>query len=301
MAYFIRKELSALLIVSVISFSTGCGTDATEPEDTNEDTTSVKNTDEGKSASQVFYSMPSPIELASLIQKAGAKYDKNLLNNIDNVSKYTTSTSMAANLGVYGADLSLTTIFDQTQESIFYLKCARRLADNLGITGAFSDETVDRMQNNYGNQDSLLTIITDSYFTTDEYLKENQRPNVSALVIAGGWIEGLYIGTQLAKNTKNNAEIIQRIAELKGSLNNLVALMNLYKGQDGIDPLLKDLEELKKIYDEIGNEGEGSTVSTDEKSKVTTIGGSAKLNLTKEQLEKVTALAEKMRTQIVNP
>jgi hypothetical protein len=289
----------AYFSLSAIFFFAACGSS----EDVGDDNDSGGNsitTDGGKTAQNVFYSIPSPIELATLVQKAGATYDTKVLNDPMNVSKYSTSLAKALNLGVYGADLSVTTIFDQTQESVIYLKCSRRLADELGITGAFSDNTVQRMDNNKGNRDSLLNIISDSYFSTDEYLKENQRPGISALVLAGGWIEALYVGTQLAKSSKNNAGIIQRIADLKGSLENLVSLLELYKNQEGVNELLGHLKGLMEVYKDVQvNAGDKTSVQTDEKTNVTTIGGGSTVSMTQKQFEEVSLRAEKVRKWIV--
>lgn len=298
MALFFRPIALATLFLPGFIFLSSCGSDEGNQEDNIQDSTPV--TSEGQSARNVFYSIPSPIELATLVKKAGANYDPKLLNDPENISKYNTSGKQALNLGVYGTDLSMTTIFDRTQESIFYLKSARRLADALGITGAFSDETVSKMESNQGNHDSLLGIITDSYFTTDEYLKENQRPGVSALIMAGGWIEGLYLGTQLAKSTKNNAEIVKRIGDLKGSLDNLVMLLGIYKDDPEIAKILTDLEALKKVYDEMSMSAGTTNVSTDKSTKVTTIGGGNSYSLNAEQLEKITKMAEEMRTKVVS-
>lgn len=298
MALFIRLiALPAAILTGIFLFSS-CGSDEANTDGNTQDTETTGT--EGQSAKNVFYSIPSPIELATLVKKAGAVYDPKLLNDPENISKYNTSGKQALNLGVYGTDLSMTTIFDRTQESIFYLKSARRMADALGITGAFSDETINNMESNQGNHDSLLGIITDSYFATDEYLKENQRPGVSALIMAGGWIEGLYLGTQLAKSTKNNAEIVKRIGDLKGSLDNLVMLLGIYKDDAEVAKILTDLEALKKVYDEMSVSKGNTSVSTDASSKVTTIGGGDSYSLSPEQLEKITKMAEEMRTKVVS-
>ena len=279
---------------------TSCGSDATDETSNGDDTTNTNNPEENKTVQNVFYSIPSPVELGTLIQQAGASYDAGLLNPIENKSKYSSITKKALNMGVYGADLSITSIFDQTQESIFYLKCASALSEALGITGAFDNNTVSRMEANKGNRDSLLGIITDSYYETDDFLKENGRANVSALIIAGGWIEALYIGTQMGKNTNSDA-IKTRIAELKGSLENLIGLLTLYKGQEGIDPLLEKINGLKTVYDGIGKSGGTADVKTDEKNKVTTIGGKDKMSITPEQFDALLTKTAEIRNEIIKP
>ena len=94
-------------------------------------------------------------------------------------------------------------IFNQNQESILYLSCTKKLADKLGLSKAFNDEVIERMEMNVDNRDSLLTIISDTYYNLDSYLKENDRDHISAMIIAAGWIEGLYLGTQIANSSES--------------------------------------------------------------------------------------------------
>ena len=296
-------------IVSVFllsSFFYGCGSNKENEATEGTDTTSMDETGgmtkSTSKAQNIFYAIPSPIELAQLIKKAGAKYDKDLLNPTDNINKYSTNTSKALNLGVYGADLSYTSVFDDnTQESILYLATTQKLAQSLGVGNAFDEKTIDRIQNNTGKKDSLLTIISDSYMTTDELLKESQRENASALVITGGFVEALYLGTQLAKTTKNNADIIIRLAEQKGTLDNVVGLLSSYEQDAGVVGVLTDIKALKEIYDQVKVESKSpSEAKTNPNTKVTTIGGKIIYTIPPELVEKLTTKAAEIRNKIIS-
>ncbi|MFI5164514.1 MAG: hypothetical protein ACHQHP_04615 [Bacteroidia bacterium] len=304
----LKKLFAASIFAALISpFFYGCGSNEEKGETEGTDTSSTGNaggmTKTTAKAQNIFYSIPSPIELAQLIQKAGAKYNKDLLNDPNSVSKYSTNTSKALNLGVYGADLSYTSVFDDnTQESIIYLAATQKLAGSLGVGNAFDQKTVDRIQSNTGKKDSLLTIISDSYMTTDEMLKESQREGASSLVIAGGFIEALYLGTQLAKTTKNNADIINRIAEQKGTLDNVVSLLGTYQKDAGIAGVLTDVKALKEIYDQVkvASASSAADVKTNPTTKVTTIGGKITYSITPELVTKLTEKAAEIRNKIIS-
>ncbi|MBI4931126.1 MAG: hypothetical protein HY841_10210 [Bacteroidetes bacterium] len=303
----LKKLLVACIIISFFSpFFISCGGNEGNGEGDGADTTDTGDgngmTKTPSKAQNIFYAIPSPIELAQLIQKAGAKYNKDLLNDPNNVTKYSTNTSKALNLGVYGADLSYTSVFDDnTQESILYLACTRKLAESLGVGNAFDEKTVDRIQNNTGKKDSLLTIISDSYMNTDEMLKESQRENASSLVIAGGFIEALYLGTQLSKTSKNPLDIINRIAEQKGTLDNVVGLLSSYEQDAGIAGVLADVKQLKEIYDQVKVESKtASEAKTNPNTKVTTIGGKIIYTMTPELVEKLTVKVAEIRTKITS-
>src|ERR1035437_3553912 len=299
--------VSAPAVLLLSPFFYGCGSNKEKGETEGTDTTSMGETGGMKKttgkAQNIFYSIPSPIELAQIIQKAGAKYNKDLLNPIENKAKYMTNTSKALNLGVYGADLSYTSVFDDnTQESILYLGCTRTLAEALGVGNAFDEKTVDRIQNNTGKKDSLLTIISDSYMSTDEILKESQREGASALVITGGFIEALYLGTQLAKTTKNSADIITRLAEQKGTLDNVVGLLSTYEKDAAVAGVLAHVKALKVIFDQVKvtSGSASSDVKTNPTTKVTTIGGKITYSITPELVIKLTDKSAEIRNKIIS-
>jgi hypothetical protein len=288
------------LVIAVSATISSCGNSSSDSEIAAADSTaSVNEAGKDAKAQNVFYSIPSPIETTSLLKGAGAKYNAKYLNPIENVSKYSTAASRALNLGIYGSDLSFTSIFDQTQESMLYLRCTNKLASSLGISGAFDESTTTRIEANLENRDSLLTIISDSYWNADTYLKDNGQPGVSALIIAGGWLEGLYIATQIA-NATNNADIATRIGEQKLSLDNLVALLDSYKTTNaGVNDMLVQLQELKKIYDGIQVKSAETVASTDKKEGTTTIDNGSSFKLSPEQLKAITDKTTQIRNKII--
>lgn len=243
----LKSKLGKSLVVVVTILGTGCGSETTNNTPIITDTTAVTQpvvqNDKG------FYDIPSPIQQVELLQKAGAKYDKSLLNPLENISKYSASNSKALNLGVYGADMSYAAVFNQQQDAILYLDVTKKLADGLNIKGDFYSDIMLRMGRTNNNKDSLLHIVSDVYRLSNESLKETDQSHLSALVVAGSFIEAIYIATQGAKDVKNKEAIYARIGEFKNSLNNLVALITTVH-DGGVADILNDLRSLKTIYSE---------------------------------------------------
>jgi hypothetical protein len=291
-----------IVLGTVICTLASCGSNEANSEERDSTATDSSAVKKGKkdasNAQKVFYALPSPIETADLLKKAGATYNKDYLNSLDNSTKYNTSAGRAMNLGVYGTDLSFTTIFDASSESILYLKKVNNLASALGISDAFGEGTMDRMQANSNNRDSLLSIISDSYWTADAYLQENQRPATSALIVAGGWVEGLYIATRIALS-KENPEINSRIAEQKLSLDNLIGLMTEQKKDQDVSTMLSDLIDLRDSFVKIKTSEGTSTSTTDPKTKVTTIGGGSTFKVSKDQILEIAKKTETLRAKII--
>ncbi len=227
-------------------------------------------------AQKVFYSLPSPIETALLLKRAGAKFNDEYLNPIDNITKYTSTKKMALNLGVYSADLSFVSMFDQSQYSVKYLSAVKKMADELGVLNAVDQSIFDRMDKNMDNPDSLMEIISETFMNSDAFLKENDRVETAAIVLVGGWIEGLYIAAQIAKSTENNKEIIQRIIDQRTALNTLLNLLEEYKNSEDVKGVMSQLKELEALFNkikvttskrEVVNEGGKNVIKSDTKTE----------------------------------
>ncbi|MBP6574407.1 MAG: hypothetical protein KA230_08150 [Flavobacteriales bacterium] len=246
---------------------------------------------------KIFYSIPSPMETAELLRKAGAEYDKDILNDPNNRTNYTSPSKQAINLGVYGADLSYASVFNQTQESMLFTAAAQSMAKQLGINSVFSDSTMQAMEEAKGDREALLDIVTDTYWNMDGYLKEEGRSHLSALMIAAGWTEGLYIATQVAI-TKPNDQLRQRIAEQKLSLKDIISLLGEYPQEPTLTSVLGDMQALSAIFEGI-NVGGATTTSTDA-SGVTTIGGGSAATITDDQLKTLSEKAASVRNSYIN-
>ncbi len=272
-----------LFITIVASLFTACGgEDPIEEvvEDVVEDGLTPARAEK---AQLVFQTVPSPIETASLFQDAGAGYNGEFTNPVENVSTYSTNTQKALNLGVYGADLSYANIFDQSQESMFFMNCSKKMADGLGVTSAFNTETMERIEENMNNRDSLMTIINDAFWIADAHLKENGQDHLSALIITGGWVEGLYLGTKSLKKESPDKGLMQRIADQKFSLDNLVDLLATYDNSE-VSMVNKQMKLLQMVFSKIEEE--------DKEGKVTLI-------FEQETILEIAEVVEKVRNEFI--
>ena len=113
-----------------------------------------------------IFSIPSPIQTAMLIKRSGANYNKAYLNPADKVNGYSMQMQKALNLGVFGADLGYVTMYDQNQDAIAFFQAAQKLAEDLGVSGAFDKALIQRFKANIGKQDSMLNLVaTESWKT----------------------------------------------------------------------------------------------------------------------------------------
>lgn len=281
-----------LLAGSIMLYS--CGNEA-ETEVAEEETVQAEPEQKNEN---IFYALPSPLQLGKILQRAGAGFDKALLNKTENVANYTSTLAKALNLGVYGADLSYAAIFDQSQEIINYLNASKKLADELGASAVYSADIVKRIEANSGKRDSILPLLGEILMNSNEAFKENEQQNIAAMVAAGGFIEGLYIGTKVTEKAKDKAPIIQRIAELKGSLDNMILILEQQKANEELAAITADLKAIQTIFGEASASEASTEVSTDTTAKTATIGGGTTYSLTEEQFKKISEQAAALRTKI---
>jgi len=289
------------VMLAVVTLLTACGGDPPQQDtlNVNDGLDSATQSARMKKTKNIFYNIPSPMETAALLKKAGADYNSKILNDVKNVDKYTAASQQALNLGVYGADLSYASVFNHTQESMFYTSCARKLADRLGVINAFNDSTLELMQSKMNDRDALLDVISETYWNVDAYLKENGRDNISALMIAGGWVEGLYIATQVAASN-DSPELRQRIAEQKFALGDLIGLIESYEVDDErLNGVREDMKALQVLFADVNMGGGDNTVS--DENGVAVIGGSAPAaTLTDAQLGAIRDKAAAIRNTYIN-
>jgi hypothetical protein len=242
--------LLSILFAFLLLFSISCNRNSkTEKEDTDEDTLEI--TEDFDQAKQIFYSLPAPHEVASiLIENQEAGYNGNILNPVTNAVNYNTNKSMALNLGIYSADLSYASLFEQNQTVINYMATAKKLATELGIFEAFGEETIKDLEANINNRDAIINIISETFMDSDAYLQENNRGEIAAMIIIGGWIEGMYIAVELSeKKTNENELLVSRILEQQLSLSLMVSFLETYKENQSIADLFVDIQKLNETFE----------------------------------------------------
>lgn len=292
--------LTGVAISSILFSSCGGGGDKQESNTADTSDTEDPNVKQKIEHTQkIVYSVPSPSEMVNILENAGAKYNYKLLNDLKNIESYTTSKSRAINLGIYGADLNYANIFDNTQETMFYIQGSQKLAEALGIENAINENTIARAQDNVENKDSMLNIISEMFWELHDYLDENDKLDITAFVIVGGWVEGLFLATQTVDEKKPNMEIVQKVGDLKFSLDHLIGLLNSYEKNENIEAVIADMNEFKKVYDKLELKKEPTTVKQEGETAV--ISGGSTVNITMDQFKEIKALVLKVRTEYVTP
>jgi len=249
-----KNYLPFLLLTAVLSLSS-CGSDKKDEAEA-----FLSELDEGidtpaiseETINNILMQVPAPLEISLLMKESGSDYDRNILSDPDNVSKYNTTFKRAINLGIYGTDLIYTNIFGKNQEGLAYMKSVKELADDLNIGQFFNLRLVGRLATNNDNLDSLMLITTQNFNAINRYLQENKRANLSILFLVGGWMEAVHINCQMSIANPEVPALAERIGEQKIILENIMLLMSFYAETDvSINELYQDMLKLKEAYGNI--------------------------------------------------
>lgn len=249
-----KKLALGLTLIASVACLTSCGSSSSSND--NFDMTADSLSEAPLQISEnvvndMIQNISSPVEMANQIKNSGAGFSQQMLNETDNIKNYNTSFKRALNLGVYSADLGYINTFNKNTVVVSYLVAVKDLADGLNI-GQFLDfTTLKRLATNSTNLDSLKQLSVSSFNQMDKYLRDQKRSNVSTALIAGAWLEGIYITSQVIEQTKDR-ELTIRLGEQKEIVNILLIILNNYgKVDKNFQDLVGKISEIKKIYDDV--------------------------------------------------
>jgi len=291
MNLMLRRVFPAIiLIVFHTILLSSCGGNKSN-EGAASDTSVVNDTN---IAPEAFFQVPLPGDLFLQLKEYGVKAKGNLLNPIENITKYTDQKLKAVNFGVYSSDLFYCSTFDQKADVLKYFNNMKKLADDLGISSVISDATLKRIESNLNNRDSLSKITNEVFFDASANLENNGQGATLALVVAGGLSESIYLSTQAIGTFKMNSQSIQYIADQKYPLENLFQYLEKHNADERVTQIKNALQPLKNAFDAIKEDANERKAIEGKK----VIGGSTKLAITEADYTNISALALQVRNEL---
>lgn len=287
-------KINSYLMVPVLAAFclASCGDGKTDdPMDNGVDSSKVE-TPAINPVSETFFQVPSPGEMLTFIKMVGGKNNKNtsFLNPTENQKNYADNKSRALNFGIYSCDLSYCSIFELGSDALKYFKVVKQMGDQIGVSTAIKPEMMKRLENNVGMPDSLAVITDDIYFSSFETLEGSQQGSTLAQVVAGGWIESLFIATNLAKY-ENASPMIERLADQKYTLENLIEFLKKHEADANVKAIKTDFESLLAEFNKISEKDLTKGNKSTEGKML--IGGGKQLNMSEDIYK---GIVEKVRS-----
>ncbi|HOW39263.1 MAG TPA: hypothetical protein PL123_01880 [Bacteroidales bacterium] len=244
----------------------------------------------------------SPVEIANLLQLLEVPFSQEYLATSIDANKESTNFNKAMKLGILGADLGYLNMYEKTGSSLDVLSSIRKLSEDLKVGQFFDFEIIKRLSQNKSNLDSLLFISIESYEQIDTYLRNNDRGQLSALMIIGVWIEGQYLATQVVSKFPDKM-LQDRIGEQKIILNDLIMLIAPYCNKSTeFNDLCRDLQSLKDTYrdvritytqgEPVASEKDGGLVITQTETSV--------VDMSSDRLNSIVKLTSDIRNRLIS-
>jgi len=236
----------SVLSLTTISLLTGCKSNdgpAMPAEEVIKDSaksTTVTNLD------LLITKIPAPSAISKELSKEGVQLNKSILNPADKGSSYSGTYQQAVNMGIYGADLGYLASYNQMQDATAYMAQVAKLAAALGITSAYDQKLMDQFKSATTNKDSIDIVIQTAFDRAQKELYSNKRASTSTLIFSGGWVEGLYIATNLIKDEKNakNGDLYNRVWDHLNAFSYLQKALQDYKSNADCAKMLETLQPL---------------------------------------------------------
>jgi len=255
---------------------------------------------EVEAVKSITENISSPIEIAALIKEMEVPFNRDYLAPTEYVSGYSTNYAQAFALGVFSADLGYLNMYNKTGSVIDYLSTIKSLADNINVGQYFDFATLKRLASNSANVDSLKYISVHSFNQIDQNLRQRKRGNLSALIIAGAWLEGIYITIQVSK-IKPEPKLLEKIGEQKIILSDLMTLLASYAKDPIFKNYVNEFNTIKSKFDEVKITYEqGEPVTVIENGMMTVVQKDRSVvHLTTQQLNEISQTVEQIRNRLI--
>lgn len=294
-------RLHPIYFVSVVSiavattFSACTETTAPPTNPPLADSSSVSTSGTVKFQGEII-SVPSPTQIAVIIQKANIPYKAELVNGLDNRAKYTSEIKKALNMGTYGADLAYIANYEKGQINNDYFEAVGDLASDLQILDHVDKSLISRLSNNISNRDSLLSLNAQFFRAGDKYLKNAERADLAGLILFGGWIEALHISLDAATTNK---DIRTRIGEQKHAANSLLNLLNKYDDAE-LDAVKSEMVAISEVFMDLESTYKYEKPINDSKNKTTYLQCKSGVMVSDDQLTELREHVNTLRNLITH-
>jgi hypothetical protein len=250
---------------------------------------------------EIFYGLLTPVEICGIFNRLGVVYSNTIMNPTSNRDLYQSSSKASINTGIYGVDLGYLKMFGVGQEMIEYMISIQSLSSKLGIPENYITDPIKHIEADMSDPDTIMSLMNTAYYRIENHLREGGRESTAGLMVMGGWIEAMYIATQLIYDpARPDPQVIQKIAEQKYTLTTLLSFLKNYYDDPVVVYYTKKLIFLKNYFDSFDIYFRKGDLEIDTVKQVFRSSGS-EMTVTVHTLNEIRDYVKKLRTEIVEP
>jgi len=251
---------------------------------------------------EIFYGILTPVEISTIFSRLNVPLVDSALNPISNNNLYQSASKVSLNIGVYGVNFGYLKLFGISQRMFNYVIIIREMSAKLGIPDQILTKYFRDIQSDIADEpDTIQKLMNDAFYEIEDHLRSGGRESTAGLIVLGGWVEALYIATQIVYDPSNpDPEVVQKIAEQKYTLTSLLSFLKNYYDDPVVVYYTKKLLFLKRYFDAFDIYFKKGDLEIDKNKQIFIASGSA-MTITAETLNQIRDYVAILRTEIVTP
>ncbi len=255
----------------------------------------------GNAKNEILYGLLTPIEVSNTFNRLAVPYNNYVVNPVSNMKNYLSISKISINTGVYGVDFTYLKMFGMGQEMIDYMVTIHEMFSKLGLPDRLMSEPLRKIKDDLLVPDSIVPLMHKAFSDVDEELRKNNRSSTSGLMMMGGWVEALFIATQLVYDPANpDPAVVEKIAEQKYTLASLLSFLKNHYDDPVVVYYTKKLKYLKKYFDTFDIYFKKGDLEIDTEKNVIRASGS-EMNVTVETLNNIRDYISRFREELTAP
>ena len=247
---------------------------------------------------EIYYGLLTPVEVCNIFERLGLHYNDTAILATENQNLYMSSYKAAINLGVYGVDMGYMKMFGVNRQTVNYFNTIKILSERLNMPDTFLSDAIRSLDADISNADTLTGLMNDAYQKIDNHMRLEGNEGTLGLMLMGGWVEAMYLATQLAYDPENpDPQVVGKIAEQKYSLISLLSFMKNYYDDPMVVFYTKKLKYLNRWFDTFEIYYQPGDVRIDTTRQVITTSGT-EMTVTVGTLNEIRDYVAKLRAEI---
>jgi len=197
-------------------------------------------------------------ELKAIFEIADVGFNPEIINQTEYVSLYFGDQKIAANIGVYVADLLYVMSTKENPDIHKEYGVILELAKQFGFADELLNVTLERYENGITSVDQLFSLLEQSLENSSKNITESEVSEFNSYLILGNYIEKLYIVSSLLqqRNDKVDAEaeakmkhaLLTLMSNQSIRIDQLIYIISKYPDRSSDVLVLEDLKLLFSNY-----------------------------------------------------
>lgn len=258
------KQNLILFLIGIFVLSISCQNQKTK-KDVVQKTESEGVTEK---AAEIKTRLASLHDIKAVFEMADVGYYSEITNEPTKALSYEGDRKIAANMGVYMADMLYTmTTAGRSPDTYANYGAIMELSKNVGLTQEFPELIIERYEKTNVSIDTIVVMLEKAFSKSEKKLSDNAKSEFYAFMLLGNYIEKLHLISSIIERPKQADVPEVAVAELKRKLlllmgrqseplKKLIMILSAYSEDASHVVELDEIRELVNRYNEVAAQRE---------------------------------------------